>query len=77
MDVLIVIDMQEAAVAGGRQYDLDGVIDRINRLGARVRTWGDAVRSAYLARFSRNRGVGLSHSGRSTPSAGASGDPAP
>lgn len=42
-DALIVIDMQEAAIANGRQHDLDGVIDRINSLSAAVRAANGTV----------------------------------
>jgi nicotinamidase-related amidase len=43
MDALVIVDMQEAAVAQGLQYDLDGVVQRIKRLATRVRTAGGAV----------------------------------
>ena len=43
MDALVIVDMQEAAVAEGFQYDLDAVIQRINRLAARVRRAGGTV----------------------------------
>jgi nicotinamidase-related amidase len=43
MDTLVIVDMQEAAVAEGLQYDLDAVIQRINRLATRVRRAGGTV----------------------------------
>lgn len=42
-DVLVVVDMQEAAVARGRQHDLEGVIERINRLASWVRASAGVV----------------------------------
>jgi nicotinamidase-related amidase len=38
MDVLLVVDMQTALLEGPPKHDLDGVIDRINRLAAKVRS---------------------------------------
>lgn len=43
MDVLLVIDMQEASMSGGDKHDLHGVIQRINRLAGRVRSRGGCV----------------------------------
>lgn len=37
MDALIVVDMQVGLLNGGPKHDLHGVIERINRLAARVR----------------------------------------
>ncbi|WP_020413426.1 isochorismatase family protein [Microbulbifer sp. SSSA007] len=37
MDVLLIIDMQEASFAERNQFDVDGTIARINRLAAWVR----------------------------------------
>lgn len=37
MNVLLIIDMQEASFAGGDKHDAAGVVDRINRLSGRVR----------------------------------------
>jgi len=37
MDVLLVVDMQEAAITDGSKHDLRSVIDRINELTAHVR----------------------------------------
>jgi nicotinamidase-related amidase len=37
MDALIVVDMQVGLLNGGPKHDLRGVIERINRLAARVR----------------------------------------
>jgi len=42
-DALVVIDMQEAAIAHGRQHDLAGVINRINRLISAVRAANGTV----------------------------------
>jgi nicotinamidase-related amidase len=37
MDVMLIVDMQVGLLNGGPKHDLRGVIDRINRLAARVR----------------------------------------
>ena len=37
MDVLLVVDMQEGLLRGDPKHDLPAVVDRINRLAARVR----------------------------------------
>jgi nicotinamidase-related amidase len=37
MDALLIIDMQVGLLSGDPKHDLPGVIDRINRLAARVR----------------------------------------
>lgn len=37
MDAMIVVDMQVGLLNGGAKHDLRGVIERINRLAARVR----------------------------------------
>ena len=37
MDALIVVDMQVGLLNGGPKHDLSGVIERINRLAAKVR----------------------------------------
>ena len=37
MDVLLVVDMQVGLLKGEPKHDLHGVIERINRLGAKVR----------------------------------------
>lgn len=42
-DVLVVIDLQEAAIRDGQQHDLDGVLTRINHLSAVVRATGGVV----------------------------------
>ncbi len=43
MDVLLVVDMQEGLLQGKPKHDLSGVIERINRLAARVRERGGCV----------------------------------
>ena len=37
MDVMLIVDMQVGLLNGAAKHDLQGVIDRINRLAARVR----------------------------------------
>jgi nicotinamidase-related amidase len=37
VDVLVIIDMQEGLLLGGEKYELPSVVERINRLAARVR----------------------------------------
>jgi nicotinamidase-related amidase len=37
MDVMLIVDMQVGLLSGEPKHDLHGVIDRINRLAARVR----------------------------------------
>jgi nicotinamidase-related amidase len=37
VDVLLVVDMQEGLLRGGPKHDLHAVVERINRLAARVR----------------------------------------
>src|SRR5882672_5408755 len=37
MDVMLIVDMQVGLLNGAAKHDLQGVIDRINRLSARVR----------------------------------------
>jgi len=37
MDVMLIVDMQVGLLNGAPKHDLQGVIDRINRLAARVR----------------------------------------
>ena len=43
MDVLIVVDMQEHMLRGDAKHELSRVVDRINRLAARVRGRGGRV----------------------------------
>jgi nicotinamidase-related amidase len=43
VDVLLIIDMQEALLLGGDKHDLRAVIERINRLSRRVRDRGGQV----------------------------------
>ena len=43
MDVLLIIDMQEAMILGSPKHDLSGVVERINRLAERVRNRGGQV----------------------------------
>jgi nicotinamidase-related amidase len=43
MDALIIIDMQEGMLYGSPKHDLDGVVERINRLAGRVRRRGGQV----------------------------------
>ena len=43
MDVLLVIDMQEDLLLGEQKHDLAAVVERINRLGRRVRASGGRV----------------------------------
>ena len=43
MDVLLVIDMQEGLLQGKSKHDLSAVIERINRLAARLRARGGCV----------------------------------
>ena len=43
MDVLLVVDMQEGLLQGKPKHDLSGVVERINRLAARVRERGGRV----------------------------------
>jgi nicotinamidase-related amidase len=43
VDVLLVIDMQEGLLQGPPKRDVAGVVERINRLAARVRERGGAV----------------------------------
>jgi nicotinamidase-related amidase len=43
LDVLLVVDMQQGLLLGAPKHDLDGVIERINRLAARVRRRGGCV----------------------------------
>jgi len=38
MDVLLIVDMQEWTVSADQQHDLQGVVERTNRLAARVRS---------------------------------------
>jgi nicotinamidase-related amidase len=40
MDALLIVDMQVGLRAGLPKHDLKGVIDRINRLAAKVRRFG-------------------------------------
>ena len=42
-DILLVVDMQEAAIRDGTQHDLDGVVARINTLCVSVRERGGLV----------------------------------
>ncbi len=42
MDALLVVDMQEGMLQGGAKHGLPAVIERINRIAARVRTEGGA-----------------------------------
>ena len=42
MDALLVVDMQEGMLQGGAKHGLPAVIERINRIAARVRTKGGA-----------------------------------
>lgn len=37
MDVLMIVDMQEASFSGAVRYDAEGVVERINRLSEYVR----------------------------------------
>jgi nicotinamidase-related amidase len=43
MDVLLIVDMQVALLEGPPKHDLDGVVDRINRLAAQIRGQGGKV----------------------------------
>jgi len=43
MDVMIVVDMQAGLLAGPPKHDLEGVIDRINRLAAMLRARGGKI----------------------------------
>jgi nicotinamidase-related amidase len=43
MDAIIVVDMQVGLLDGPEKLDLAGVVDRINRLTARVRAGGGSV----------------------------------
>ena len=43
MDALIVVDMQVGLLNGAPKHDLTGVIERINRLAAKVREQGGSV----------------------------------
>jgi nicotinamidase-related amidase len=43
VDVLLVVDMQAGLVRGQPKHDLVGVVERINRLAARVRQRGGSV----------------------------------
>ena len=43
MDVLIIIDMQEALLQGDAKHDISSVLERINRLAERVRRRGGCV----------------------------------
>jgi nicotinamidase-related amidase len=43
MDAMIVVDMQAGLLAGPPKHDLEGVIDRINRLAAVLRDRGGKV----------------------------------
>ena len=43
LDALIVIDMQEGLLRGAPKHDLSGVVERIDRLAARVRERGGCV----------------------------------
>src|SRR3954467_4667996 len=43
MDAIIVVDMQVGLLGGPPKLDLPGVVERINRLTARVRAGGGAV----------------------------------
>jgi nicotinamidase-related amidase len=43
MDAMLVVDMQVALLNGDPKHDLPGVIDRINRLAARVRDQSGTV----------------------------------
>jgi nicotinamidase-related amidase len=43
MDVLVVVDMQEAMLLGDPKHDLAAVVDRINHLAERVREQGGCV----------------------------------
>ena len=43
MDALLVIDMQCGMLEGAPKHDLEGVIERLNVLGARVRGAGGRV----------------------------------
>lgn len=42
-DALVVVDMQEGLLQGDPKHDLASVVERINRLAARVREGGGAV----------------------------------
>ncbi|MCP4945633.1 MAG: isochorismatase family protein [Planctomycetaceae bacterium] len=43
MDALLVIDMQESLLLGHAKFDLQSVVERINRLAARVRSRGGCI----------------------------------
>jgi nicotinamidase-related amidase len=43
VDALVIIDMQEGMLKGDPKHDLDAVVERINRLAARVRQRGGHV----------------------------------
>ena len=43
MDALLIVDMQVGLLSGDPKHDLPGVIDRINRLAAHVRTQSGMV----------------------------------
>ena len=43
MDVLVVVDMQVGLLQGDAKHDLSSVVERINRLGARLRARGGRV----------------------------------
>ncbi|SDO74135.1 isochorismatase family protein [Afipia sp. GAS231] len=43
MDAMLVVDMQVGLLSGAPKHDLPGVIDRINRLAARVRNQSGTV----------------------------------
>lgn len=43
MDALLVVHMQVGLLSGEPKHDLSGVLDRINRLAAKVRARGGKV----------------------------------
>ncbi len=43
MDVLLIIDMQNASFSNAERYDAEGVVSRINRLSGHIREHGGAV----------------------------------
>ena len=43
MDAMLIVDMQVGLLSGAPKHDLSGVIERINRLAARVRAQSGKV----------------------------------
>jgi nicotinamidase-related amidase len=68
MDVMLVVDMQVGLRHGGPKHDLQGVIDRINRLAAQVREQVGIV--IFIQHCGRRRATGTPQQDRAGSRAG-------